>query len=271
MHIGRRYVEMLAREWAVLDELCSRFAAEHWDLPTDLPAWTVKDVLSHIVGTESFLLGRGAVQEIQPGPHVRNPLGELNEREVDYRRPRSGTEVLEEFRSVTAERHEVLGHLTDEQFEEITWTPIGMNTVAVLIALRVLDCWVHEQDMRRAVDIPGHLSGEIPQHVYERLRAGLPKAVAKGAGAPDGSAVVFQVDGIDTSAATAVKVEGTRGHMVEAPPEDPTARLEMDLETFICLTCGRWDAGRAAEVGTLRIEGDRTLGAAVAANLNGML
>jgi uncharacterized protein (TIGR03083 family) len=270
VHKGRRYIDMLAREWAVLDELCSQLTDEQWDLPSELPAWSVKNILSHIVGTESFLLGRAAVHEIRPGPHVRNPLGEMNEREVDYRRPRPATAILEEFRDVTAERLEVLRGLTDEQLDEMTWTPIGMDTVAVLLALRALDCWVHEQDIRRVVGRPGHLSGEIPQHVYGRLRVGLPKAVAKGAGAPDGSVVVFEVDGLDTAATSAVGVEGRRGQMLERAPEAPTTRLSMDLETFICLACGRWDAERAARERTLKIDGDQDLGAAVAANMNMM-
>jgi len=271
VHEGRTYIEMLAREWAVLDELCSGFTNAQWNTPTELPAWSVKDVLSHIVGSESFLLGRAAVHEFQPGPHVRNPLGEMNEREVDHRRLRSGTAVLEEFRAVSAERLDNLRALSDEELDATTWTPVGMNTVAFFMSNRLLDCWVHEQDMRRAVEIPGHLSGEIPHQVYGMLRRGLPKAVAKGAGAPDGSVVVFEVEGLDSPATTAVGVEARRGQILEHAPEASSTRLSMDLETFVCLTCGRWDAGRAAQEGRLRIEGDQNLGAAVAANLNGML
>jgi len=271
MHEGRRHIEMLAREWAVLDELCSGFADTQWDIPTELPAWSVKDVLSHIVGTEAFLLGRGAEHEIEPRPYVRNPLGEMNEREVDFRRARSGTAVLDEFRTVTAERLEIVRALGDDELDQITWTPIGMNTVAVFIAVRVLDCWVHEQDIRRVVGIPGHLSGDIQQHAYAMLRRGLPKAVAKGAGAPDGSCVVFEVEDLEARATTVVGVEEGRGHMLDVAPDAASTRLSMNLETFICLTCGRWDAERAAREGSLRIEGDTNLGATIAANLNGML
>ena len=270
MHEGRTYLEMLAREWAVLDELCSGFTDEQWNMPTELPAWSVKDVLSHIAGTEAFLLGRGAQHEVGPRPHVRNPLGEFNEREVDYRRSRSGAEVLDEFRAVTAERIEVLRALSDEQLDEMTWTPIGTRSVAVFISVRLLDSWVHEQDIRRAIQVPGHLSGEIPQLCYGMLRRGLPKVVAKGAGAPDGSSVVFEVNDLDSDGTTVVGVEGTRGHMLQEAPGAPSTRLSLDFETFVSLTTGRWDAERAAQRGTLRIGGDPELGAAVAANMNGM-
>ena len=268
MHRGRRYIELLAHEWAVIDELCSGLTMEQWELPTELPSWSVKDVLSHIVGTEAFLLGRAAVHEIKPGPHVRNLLGEMNEREVDFRRARPGPAVLQEFRAVTDERLTVLRALSDEQLEEITWTPISMDTVAVFMAMRLLDSWVHEQDIRRPIGVPGHLAGEIPQHVFERLVRGLPKAVAKGAGAPDGSVVVFRVEGVDGGEAVAVGVEERRGRRLDTVPESPNARLRMDLETFVCLTCGRWTVERAVQEGSLEIEGD--LGVAVAANMNGM-
>jgi len=271
MHEGRPYIEMLAREWVVIEELCSGFAESQWSTPTELPAWSVKDVLSHIVGTEAFLLGRAAEHEIEVPPHVRNPLGELNEREVDFRRPRSGTDVLEEFRTVTAERLDILRALRDDELDEITLTPVGMNSVAFFVGMRLLDCWVHEQDIRRAVAIPGHLSGDIPQYAYGRLRLGLPKAVAKGAGAPDGSCVVFEVEELEGRATTIVGVEGKRGHMLDGAPDAASARLSMNFEAFVCLTCGRWDAERAAREGSLRIEGDTNLGATVAANLNGML
>jgi uncharacterized protein (TIGR03083 family) len=270
VHEGRRYTEMLAREWGVLDELCSQVTDEHWSVPTELPTWSVKDILSHIVGTEAFLLGRGAQHEVEPRPHVRNPLGEFNEREVDYRRSRSGAEVLEEFRSVTAERLEVLRGLSDDQLDEMTWTPIGTNTVAVFISVRLFDCWVHEQDIRRAVHIPGHLSGDIPQLCYGMLRRGLPKAVAKGAGAPDGSSVVFEVSDLGSDGTTVVGVEGARGHILQEAPGAPSTRLSMDFETFLCLTAGRWDPARTEQRGKLQVDGDQELGAAVAASMNGV-
>ena len=178
--------------------------------------------------------------------------------------------MLDEFRAVTAERIEVLRALSDEQLDEMTWTPIGTRSVAVFISVRLLDSWVHEQDIRRAIHVPGHLSGEIPQLCYGMLRRGLPKVVAKGAGAPDGSSVVFEVEGVDSELATAVGVEEGRGHMLEQAPGAPSTRLSMDFETFLCLTTGRWGAERATQNGTLHIEGDAELGAAVAANMNGM-
>jgi putative sterol carrier protein len=45
----------------------------------------------------------------------------------------------------------------------------------------------------------------------------------------------------------------------------------MDTETFMCVTCGRWNPQQALETGMVRIEGDDALGRAVVAQLNVMI
>ena len=40
---------------------------EEWELPTDCPAWTVKDHVSHLIGTERMLQGL-PLSEIEPEP-----------------------------------------------------------------------------------------------------------------------------------------------------------------------------------------------------------
>ena len=60
----------------------------------------------HVIGTERLLEGLPAAEPL-PGdapPHVRNPIGELNEREVAARRTRSGAEVLAEWDELRARR-----------------------------------------------------------------------------------------------------------------------------------------------------------------------
>jgi uncharacterized protein (TIGR03083 family) len=267
VHEGHRYIDLLAGEWAVIDELCSSLTDEQWDLPTDLPGWSVKDNLSHIVGIECILLGRTAPHTMTFPDYVRNGLGELNEIEVDYRRPNPGRKVLEEFRSVTAERLEVLRAATDDDLEQQSWTPIGIDTVATLIAIRVLDCWAHEQDIRRAVGMRGHLDGPIAEHALAMISRALPKVIAKRARAPDGSVVVVHVDG----ATLAVTVEGGRGRRVEGAFPPANVEVAMDLETYMCLACGRWNPSATIGAGSVTIEGDRELGERVLLNFNAMV
>ena len=151
---------------------------------TDCPGWSVQDNLSHIIGTEAMLLGRDAPAH-EPGekPWIRNPIGASNEIQVDYRRSWPPEKVLDEFREVTAERIAALEKLSDDELAADSWTPIGPGTVRDLLAIRVMDCWVHEQDIRRAVGKPGGLDGPVADHAFGRHRGAIPFVVGKKAGA----------------------------------------------------------------------------------------
>ena len=132
-------VELQGMAFGALDELCSSLRPEEWERQTDCPGWSVKDNLSHVIGTESMLLGRPA-PEHDPGEKawVRNPIGANNEVQVDYRRPWPPEKVLEEFREVAAERMKALGAMSEADLDGESWTPIGQGTVRDLIAKRLL-------------------------------------------------------------------------------------------------------------------------------------
>ena len=80
---------------------------------------------------------------------MRNEVGQSNEALVDYRRQFSGAEVLTEFREITAQRLGVLRAMTADDFAADTPNPLGSGPYTDLLAIRIYDAWVHEQDMRR--------------------------------------------------------------------------------------------------------------------------
>lgn len=259
---------MLCRAWDTLETLCASLTDDQWGAATDCPGWNVKDQISHLVGVERMIAGHPAPEhEPSPKAHVKNPIGERNEIEVDFRRGHSPADVLDEFRVITAERARGFEAMTDEDFEAPSWTPVGQGTVADFVSTRILDTWVHEQDIRRAIGVPGHLTGPIPDHVYGRLILGLPKVVGKNAAAPDGSVVGFHVDGV-TDGDFAVGVTGGRAYGLESAPAGADVRLVMNLQTFVCLTCGRWPPERTLKSGLVEIEGDQELGEKITAALN---
>lgn len=259
---------MLEREWREIDGLCTKFCDDQWGAATDLPGWTVKDIVSHINGIESLLLGRAPVDHALEMPaHVRNPLGERNEVEVDFRRLWPHQRVLEEFREVTRARVGQLKSMSDGDFAADSWTPLGPGTYAEFMGTRLVDCWVHEQDVRRGVDRPGHLDDDVASHCFERLVRGMPKVVGKNAGAPDGSVVVFDVSGIRE---IPIGVSDGRAAVLDTVPRDADVRLAMDLETFVCLSCGRWPPERTLRIGRAEVQGDRELGTRVVSAMNVM-
>jgi uncharacterized protein (TIGR03083 family) len=249
-----------------LDDLCSGLTDEEWALPTECPGWSVQDNLAHITATETMLLGRPApAHEVESKPWIKNPPGANNEIGVDFRRSWAPQRVLDEFREVTAERAKVLQALTEDELDAESWTPIGPGKVRDLLAIRTMDCWVHEQDIRRAVGKSGGLDGPLAEHVFKRHATALPFVVGKKVAPPEGTTVVFDVDGLGEAA---VEMRSPRAAQVDAPDE-PTVRLSMDLETFNRLCCGRGD--NAAVAKAVRIEGDEELGRKIVAVMNFMI
>lgn len=244
--------ENLAAVWASVGQLCSGLSASQWDLPTGCPGWTVKDHLSHLVDYEARALGPPAPQR-DPGPlpHVRNELGRANEIGVDMRRAQSGAAVLAEFRQVTADRLAQLRQLTGSDLAGPAVTAAGPGTVADMLTLRVMDSWIHEQDIRRAVQLAGHCEGPAVDEAVGYFTRFLPYVAGKRAAAPDGSKVVFRIGG---QAPVAVEVTGGRGRPAAAP-QDATVTMTIPAATFAALAGGRSDVP-----GNVAITGDQQLG-----------
>ena len=175
-------VSKLERVWGSMAELCATFSEQEWKLATDCPKWSVQDHVAHIVGTESRLAGRPVPDHTpQEMEHVKNDIGKGNEVWVDFLRPRSGVEVLEAFREVTAARLQRLRGMSADDFSEPTQTPVGPGTIRDFMVIRIFDCWVHEQDVRRAVGRPGHLEGPVVVHSMDRMARAMPFVVGKKA------------------------------------------------------------------------------------------
>jgi uncharacterized protein (TIGR03083 family) len=255
-------VDELEEVWTELDRLCDDFGDEDWSTPTALPGWTVQDCLSHVIGTERMIMGDPAPNvPIDHLDHVRNAFGEVVEVWVEERRPRTGAEVLAEYREQIARRLDQLRSMAQDEMSEMTWSPLGEVPYREFMKVRVFDCWMHEQDIRRALDRPGHLEGPAVETALERMRDALGYVVGKKAGAPQSSSVVFRLDG-SPQPEIAIVVDG-RARVVERVPESPTVRIDLPFETFVALGGGRWSADEAMGAGSVLIEGDQRLGRAI--------
>lgn len=264
-------VDNLKKAWASIAQLGAELQESQWKAGTDCPGWSVQDQLSHLVGTEARLLGRSAPEHVPDGlRHVKNEIGERNEVQVDWRRPWAGTKSLEEFLEVTGQRLRTLRGMTTQDFAAETQTPLGPGTVADLLRIRIMDTWVHEQDMRRAVGRPGNLDGPVAAHSVGHLAAAMPYVVGRKVKPPDGATVVFQVNG-PAGRTLAIAMEGSRANPLEDTPPAPTVRLSMDVETFACLSCGRWQPETVLQSGKVKIEGDTSLGETIVSQMNIMV
>jgi uncharacterized protein (TIGR03083 family) len=262
-------VVMLGAVWASIGDLGAGLTEPEWKSPTEVPGWTVQDNLAHIAGIEASLLDRPPPAHSVPDdlPHVKNDFGALNEVFVDSRRSLTGADVLAEFREVTGERIAELRAAGPDDFAADTWTPVGPGAVRDLLPFRVFDSWVHEQDMRRAVQKPGHLDGPVAELAFERIISTVPFVVGKKAGAPERATIVFEFSG-PMARTFAVAVEGGRARVADPAPPSPTTRIATDTETFARVATGRVAPGEALAAGRFTFEGDDALGRRVVEELN---
>ncbi len=212
--MSERVVELLEEVWASIGSFCSTLTAEQWALPTDCPGWSVKDNLAHIIGTERMLLGEASPELVgDPPSYVHNDIGRFNQAWVDSRRGVSPEELLEEFQEVTARRLLQLSSFSPEHFNQVGPSPVGEVSYREFMNVRVFDCWVHEQDMRRAVGEPGDLTGPVAELAFWRAASAMPYVVGKRVKAPDGSVILFDING-PLVQAFLVRQEQGRAHLV---------------------------------------------------------
>lgn len=267
-------IDALATCFSTLTELCSHLSESEWKSSTDLPGWSVQDNLSHLVAIERTLQGLpGTEHRAAPADYVKNPIGELNENEIDSRRHLSGAEVLAEWKDIAAQRLATLRSADDSYFDAPAMTPTGPGTVADFLHIRVLDCWVHEQDMRRAVGAAGHLSGPAAELTIDRLIRTIPIVVGKRAGTPEGSSVIIDITEDPVLGGVrrhiVCTVSNGRAHIVDTEPVSSLAGLSMDTETFLVLATGRRSYEAVAD--RVTITGDLEHARKVASQLNMMI
>ena len=183
----------------------------------------------------------------------------MNEQWVDSMRALSPAQVLEKFRSITSARAESLESMTEEEFDAPSWTPAGQATYGRFMQIRVYDCWLHEQDIRDSLGIPGNDSGAPANVAMDELSLALGYLVGKKAGAPEGSSVTFEITG-GVPRTFHVSVKG-RAALVDHLDGPADTTLHMTSEEFFRIAGGRVDPSKSVD--TLAIDGDRDLGSRV--------
>lgn len=262
-------VAHIEQVWDSLGAFCERLDDAEWRQPTECPGWSVQDNLAHLLGIEYRLLGRETPEHaLADGAlHVRNDLGRWNEAWVASMRAFPGAQVLAEFRAATAERLATLRAYTTADFDAESWTPLGPGTVRDMLPFRLVDSWVHELDMRRAVNRPGNLDTPAARYCAERLLGAMGMVLGKRVAPPDGTAVVFDMTG-PTEMTRALRVDDGRAVVVDNEPVAPTAVIRTDTDTFVRLATGRGDHATMLAAGLVTVDGDKPLGEAVVGQMN---
>jgi len=232
---------------------------EDWSRPTDLPGWDVKGVAAHLAHLESELAGvKQKRVELPEREHYTAPSARYTELGLVARDEMSGPEITEELQEAARARHE---QLLAEPPADGKGTPprtpgkIGWDW-ETLLSNRVLDVWMHGQDIRRAVGRPGGLTGPGAEHTVATFTMSFPYAVGKRVAPPEGTTVVLDVSGVSPVHLAVEVNDSGRAVPMTTEPTEPSAALRMDLETFAMLAGGR----RAAAELDVEVHGDAELG-----------
>jgi uncharacterized protein (TIGR03083 family) len=206
-----------------------------WQRPTACPGWTVHDVVAHLAAIEHELATGERPATVPAG--ARDVVSAYTQAGVEARRGRSPQDLVGEFTAATAARADQLAGLAPI---DPTGTPdrtpggIGWDW-QTLLRNRVIDVWVHEQDIRRATQRPGGMSTPAAEITTAVFTAALGYVIGKRVGAPPGTAVRVVIDDVATT--YAVDENGRCNPMGD--DLRPDVELLMDRPTFTGLAAGR--------------------------------
>lgn len=251
-------LDNLRRCFASVDELLGGLTDEQWAAPSLCPAWDVRGVVGHLGGVEHMLLGEepGSMTETIPFAKVGEWLAAVDGLGND--------EFLARYRATIDARRAELDTYTDEQLERTSLTPVGPGTYGRFMAVRVFDYWVHEQDMRVPLGLPGHESGPAAEMAIDEIHRSLPYIVGKKIGLADGMSIAFELTG-PVHRQMHLVVEG-RAALVD-PVESPDVTVTVDSTTFALLACGRIDPHGPIDDGRISWIGPDDWGDRAARNL----
>jgi hypothetical protein len=231
----------------------------------------VKGIALHVLGDDLSLLSRQRDAEppgvsIAPGASFDElfvALDRFNEHWVSAASFLSPLVVIELLR-LSGEWTELFYGTVDADRagEVVAWIGPDPQPYWMLAAREYWERWIHQQQIRRAVDRSGlHDAGFVLPAVAVAMR-GFPQGLAAFP-APAGTAVTLALT--DADAAWTVGCDGERWTLYDGAPADPTVRLPVDLETAARVFSRALSNTELTE--RLQPEGDPDLGAVIVAGL----
>jgi uncharacterized protein (TIGR03083 family) len=146
--------------------------------------------------------------------------------------------VFAEWKATAAERAHQLQTADAEYFAKPMMMPTGPGTLGDFLDIRILDLWIHDQDIRRALNITGNHGGPCAEHTIDRLIRTLPIVVGKRAATPEGDSVSITISGA-VQRTIYVSVSEGRANIVAAKPATMSCEISMDSTVFTALATGR--------------------------------
>ncbi|MEU3346931.1 maleylpyruvate isomerase family mycothiol-dependent enzyme [Streptomyces sp. NPDC006700] len=260
------YADAWTHSVEAISELMQPLVEADWNRRTPCPGWSVRDVVSHIIGMDCEMLGDPRPIHALPRDlfHVTNEHQRYMEMQVDVRRHHTSPEMTSELEYTIIRRNRQLRNESRDPGTKVRGPLSAEITLEDAMRYRAFDIWVHEQDLRVALGRPGNLDSPGALVARDHLLAALPDVVAVKADAPRSSAIVFDVHGpVEFLRTIRVDIQG-RGTLETSPALGPAATLALDWETYVRLACGRTTPEAVAD--RVKTEGDLDLAEAILRN-----
>jgi uncharacterized protein (TIGR03083 family) len=177
---------VLRDERAALVSLLADLEDEQWRAPTPCPAWSVHQLTVHLVHDDLRRLSgdrdghAGAWVDASSLDELVIALNRRNEQWVDTMvptlSPRLTRELLQWLADPTQEH--LLGLDPEAVESSVAWAGAGPHPNWLDVAREYTERWVHQQQLREAVNRPGLVDERFAAPVVESFARGLPAALA---------------------------------------------------------------------------------------------
>lgn len=177
---------------------------EDWQKPTVAGAWTVKDLVAHLLDSDVRRLAFQRDRVALPAPETplenyRDLVGFLNQLNADWIKAakRISPRLLIEMLSITGPQvGELFASLDPDgtAFFSVAWAGEEVSENWFDIAREYTEKWHHQQQIREAVGAPGLTSRRWLHPVLDTFLRGLPHTY-RASPAPEGTRVLFLISG----------------------------------------------------------------------------
>ncbi|MFV2177212.1 maleylpyruvate isomerase family mycothiol-dependent enzyme [Actinomadura sp. LOL_016] len=227
---------LFPRERQAMLDLLRALSPAAWSLPTVCPGWDVHDVVGHVLNDYMRRLsgsrdgyGGAIFADDETLPAY---LARTNDEFVRGSRQLSPQLMIELLDHLGA-RLDVMWAARDLQAAadlNVSWAATDIDSPVWLdIGREYTEFWVHQQQVRDAVSVPGAVEPDLMAPVLDIFARGLPHALRMH-DRPEGSTAHLELLGPAGGRWGVVRQDG-RWRMAR-PEGEPVARVSMDQDTF---------------------------------------
>ena len=263
VRITHLFPELLANLLALLGDL----PAEAWARPTACPGWTVKDVATHLLGSDVGILSRRRDGYTPSGRRIEGwqelvaLINRLNAEWVTATR-RLSPRLLVNLLQVTGEQVTAYFHTLDPvaMGDPVSWAGPDPAPVWLDLAREYTERWLHQQHIRLAVEQPVLTARRYLEPVLATFVHALPRAYRDAPAIP-GTAVRVEIGG-EAGGSWTVRREDN-GWKLYAGQDEQRAASTVRLPAGVAWRLFTKGMEPDAAVAKIEISGDQVLGGRV--------